>query len=462
MAFNTVGPRGRALFRELQRDPSLLALWPLNETTGTIYDRCRATGAHSAASVGTPLYSQTGISGFQGIRFRNLPAAQFTAASTEYLSIADNSSLSVEAQDFSFSCWVYSDSFGTDRMVAAKDSNSAGNREWHLIYSSSASRWVMRLQNSTTNLLTLVAIAAGAPATATWYHLTVTYTTATRAAALYVNAGTPATGTASGDITASGAPFTIGAFGNTGSPWNGRIAAAGFWKKVLSAAEVTTLYNGGVLLAYSDLSGSLLTSLESWWDLSEASGTRADTPGSNDLTDNNTVTSNPRPEHSISLGNVANLSFERTDTASMVSLVKPQTGALGTILSKWDSANARGWWWGITAAGKPSFILANGAGNMIQVDASSALTTNVAAMLGVTYDGSSTPAGVTLYQAGAAVAMTTVANTLTATTEHSSGVQVGYRANGQGLFGTLAHPAVFGAVKSAREMKTLAALAGML
>lgn len=216
---------------------NLISYWPLDEPAGTRRD---------ATITGHTLTDNNTVTGAEGPSLYLPRAAQHTAANIEYLSRVDNDTLSVEAQSFSVCAWAYSDAFGTDRMVVAKDSNAAGNREYHLIYANSVSRWVMRLQNSTTNLLTLVASAAGAPATATWYFLTITYDHPTRRAKLYVNAGTPAEDTASGDVTASGAPFTIGAFGNTGARWDGRTCGVGFWKRVLTADDITWLYNGGI------------------------------------------------------------------------------------------------------------------------------------------------------------------------------------------------------------------------
>jgi hypothetical protein len=39
--------------------------------------------------------------------------------------------------------------------------------------------------------------------------------------------------------------FRLGAQDNGVDFWNGRIDAVGFWKRVLSGAEVTSLYNSG-------------------------------------------------------------------------------------------------------------------------------------------------------------------------------------------------------------------------
>lgn len=50
------------------------------------------------------------------------------------------------------------------------------------------------------------------------------------------------------------------------------IARVGYWNKVISDAEITTLYNAGVSKKYSGLAGSLLTSLAGFWDAQDITG----------------------------------------------------------------------------------------------------------------------------------------------------------------------------------------------
>lgn len=63
---------------------------------------------------------------------------------------------------------------------------------------------------------------------------------------------------------------------------------------------------------------SLFTSLESWWTLEETSGTRVDSHGSNDLTDNNTVLSAAGVKGTCAdLENSNSESLSRSDNASL-------------------------------------------------------------------------------------------------------------------------------------------------
>jgi hypothetical protein len=109
-----------------------------------------------------------------------------------------------------------------------------------------------------------------------------TYSTAT---------GNPITGVSSfirfnGDGNLAGASFFPGSMSN----W-------GFWKRALSASEVTSLFNSGAGRTYASLDSGLLTNLISWWalngtssavSLTDSHGVVTGTP--NTLTNNGTVT----------------------------------------------------------------------------------------------------------------------------------------------------------------------------
>jgi hypothetical protein len=79
--------------------------------------------------------------------------------------------------------------------------------------------------------------------------------------------------------------------------YNGQLASVGFWKRALSASEVTQLWNSGAGRTYASLDSGLLTNLISWWalngtssavSLTDSHGVVTGTP--NNLTNNGTVT----------------------------------------------------------------------------------------------------------------------------------------------------------------------------
>lgn len=459
--FNRLTGRAVALAHELLHDPDLVLFLPLNEKAGTLYDRCLATRA-TAAATGSLTYSKAIGSGFYGIDFPNPPAAQFTAANSEYLSCADNAELSTGDVDFAICAWVYLDNKTNSQGIVTKWNVTGNQREFGLSYNVGVDRFAFNVSSTGANDTGMTASNSGSPTAATWYFLVVWHDAAGNTINIQVNNGTANSQAYSSGLFDSTGAFQIGGYVG-GTYLDGRVTGVGFWKRVLTADERTTLYNGGIPLQYAELTDAMKTSMVSWWELSEASGDRADSHGTNTLTDTNTVTQAARPGRYLSLGDVAALSFDLDDAFSALAIVDPTVTLVGSILSKWDSANARGWDWQIDGDRKPHVILQNTAStNLIDVIANAALTNGTDVMLGFSYDGSEAASGVTLYRNGAADADTDTTDTLDATIDHDSAAQIGARAGSQPFNGDIAFIAVFNAVKTAAEFRRYAAIGGFL
>ncbi|MBI3335907.1 MAG: laminin G domain-containing protein [Candidatus Portnoybacteria bacterium] len=216
------------------------------------------------------------------------PAAQFTSTNSEYLSIADNASLSIGAVSFTWAAWVYLDS--KTGVTANLISKMSVDNEYYVEYGSTPDRFAFQVYSGPS--LPSGGIAAstfGSPSTATWYFIVAWRDSVAQTINISINNGAVDSTTYSETNVYDGASeLRIGRYGTT--YYNGRIALVGLWKKVLSSAERTELYNSGKGYAYRDLTGSLKTSLISYWNLNESAGVRFDSQSSNDLTDNNTVT----------------------------------------------------------------------------------------------------------------------------------------------------------------------------
>jgi hypothetical protein len=84
-------------------------------------------------------------------------------------------------------------------------------------------------------------------------------------------------------------PFLIGV-GGVSSAFaqylNGQVAGFGFWKRALTASEVTQLWNDGAGRTYASLDSGLRTNLISWWALNGNSSavSLTDSHGGNNLT----------------------------------------------------------------------------------------------------------------------------------------------------------------------------------
>jgi hypothetical protein len=88
-------------------DGSLVAYWRLDEASGNATD----TKGSSTLTDNNTVTSAAG---------KISTSRQFTAANSEFLSIADNAALSTGNIDFWIGGWIYNDSLSGQRMIASK------------------------------------------------------------------------------------------------------------------------------------------------------------------------------------------------------------------------------------------------------------------------------------------------------------------------------------------------------
>lgn len=156
--YNTLGDRARRLFHNIIHDSDLVCLFPLNETTSTVYDRCslhRMTGTVS----GNPTYSKSILSGqFYGLDFDG---------TGDLISLGDVSGLNFERTNtFSAVALVVPDDASTARVIVSKFDTTA-NRGWYFRLSSAASPLLnVVLANGGANLLLAVSTTAVAEGSA--------------------------------------------------------------------------------------------------------------------------------------------------------------------------------------------------------------------------------------------------------------------------------------------------------
>lgn len=230
----------------------------------------------------------------------DLLAAQFTRANGEYLSIADNPSLSTGDIAFTFLAWPYLDSKANNMVIGGKFTGAGNLREWRLRYGTGPDRYQFRVSPDGTNvgMGTVEADNFGAVPVGSYNSLFAWHDPVANTINIQVKNGAVDSIAYSSGLTDLSSAFNIGADGSGTGPWDGRIGPGAFWDRGLTAAERTWLDNDGNSRQYGELGkagdgSNLLTNLISWWPLSEKSGTRKDVHGSNDLIDNNTVTTAP-------------------------------------------------------------------------------------------------------------------------------------------------------------------------
>ncbi len=219
-------------------------------------------------------------------------SAKFIRANSEYLSNTNPASLPGGAEaDFSFAGWVYLDAVGlpTKYIISLAGAGATGRR-FSLAQNDYDSRMEFTLWfDSSTN----VTVASPALSAGQWYFVVAWYDAVANTANIQLNNGAVSSASYAGGISSDAVNLYIGAYKDSTGYFGGRIDNSGLWGRKLTSTERTDLYNTGSGRKYTDLSADVKNGLVSFWNFDEESGTRSDAHGSNNLTDNNTVTFGP-------------------------------------------------------------------------------------------------------------------------------------------------------------------------
>jgi len=216
---------------------NLQAFWELEEASGTRADR------HSTNQL-TDNNTVTSNPGKVGT------AGQFTSANSEYLTRADNASLSTGDIDFTFAAWLYADTLpGTTMYAVTKWSWDASLNEYTIVMLSSNK---LRFQVRSSSAYGIAEWGSTA-STGTWYFVVGWHDSVNNVVGISVNDGTPVTVAHTTGVQDTTTPFGIGQNGELTEYWNGRIDQVGFWKRTLTTAEKTALYNNGNGLSYDEM-----------------------------------------------------------------------------------------------------------------------------------------------------------------------------------------------------------------
>lgn len=216
---------------------SLISFWELEEASG---ERIDAHGNNDLTPIGTP--------GNTAGKVGN--AASFVKASSQALSHADNADLSLNTSTpFTFCLWVRLTNalYEAQRPLIWK-----GNAEYRISYlSAGAGRYYAEIfLLAPYEGASVYANNFGDPPLNAWHFIAVRYDLVNLS--ISVNNGAPNT-----------TPYELGVFNGTGTFWLGRnntptyndvdIDQVGFWKRALTDAEVTWLYNSGNGRSYAQV-----------------------------------------------------------------------------------------------------------------------------------------------------------------------------------------------------------------
>lgn len=179
-------------------------------------------------------------------------AVSLIAADSQFLSHASNASLQVGGTDFSVAGWVLANSLN-DGNAAISKAGGFANAEFAIVdtFTGAAHNFGFQVfDNGGATSHILAASNFGAIPGGTLCFVACTYTNSTNTMAISVNNGTPNTLMITGPVSSGTGLFEIGAADGVAF-WDGKVDQAGLWKKVLSAGEITQLYNSGAGIAYA-------------------------------------------------------------------------------------------------------------------------------------------------------------------------------------------------------------------
>lgn len=239
------GGSGQTIAAKLKTN--LLAYWKLDEASAG------AAAVARVDSVGGLNFSDAAkCSSIAGILSNALVSA---STGTKYLTQNDNAAFDPSG-DFSVCAWAKRSNTSTSIYVA-KGNGVSATAQYFLGWSSSSAKFRFAVSNGTT-LYTVDAATFGASQTGTWYFLIGRYIAATGKIGICVNDGAiDEADSFIGGVPATAQTFCLGAFSAGASAQAANIDEVGLWGKLLSSAERTALYNGGLGRTYPfDLSAA--------------------------------------------------------------------------------------------------------------------------------------------------------------------------------------------------------------
>jgi len=182
--------------------------------------------------------------------------ADFELTNAELLSRASSAALQTGDIDFTIACWIKFETVATSQHIMGKW-GAVGAYEYVLYYDTGGNRLRFYVSRDGTNLANEPADVLGAPAAGTWYFVVCWHDSVANTINIQVNdAAVDSLAHATG-VFATATPFAIGGWNVTGNV-DGVVDEAAFWKRVLTTAERTALYNLGFGVSYRNLGGSSL------------------------------------------------------------------------------------------------------------------------------------------------------------------------------------------------------------
>jgi hypothetical protein len=222
---------------------NLVSYWSLDEASGNALD---AHGSNNLTEINT-VGTATGRVGNARGTFSS-SSGRFVASSSSVVQIGD--------ADATLAGWVRVNSDASPYGVLGKYVTSGNQRSFRILAGSNGFRFTFTFQVSSDGTSsTLTGLDwSGTASTGVWYFIVCRHDAAANQISLSVNGGTPATASHSGGLFASSSVFELGRNGSSGN-LNGLLDEWGYWSRLLTADEITELYNSGSGMSYADITG---------------------------------------------------------------------------------------------------------------------------------------------------------------------------------------------------------------
>jgi Concanavalin A-like lectin/glucanases superfamily len=183
-------------------------------------------------------------------------AAVFTAVSDRFLVASASSIYQYADTDFTIQAWVNLTTKSATQRIITKFGASHG--EYQLRYNSGADTFEFYVWGTSGyGSQGLVSTSSGI-STGTWYHLICHHDATANEIAITTNAGTPVTTSHSTGTYTSTDLLRLGDSNDYNEPPDLALDEVGFWSRVLTSGERTSLYNGGSGFAYPFSGGASL------------------------------------------------------------------------------------------------------------------------------------------------------------------------------------------------------------
>jgi hypothetical protein len=213
---------------------TLISYWKMDEASGTRAD-----------SKGTNNLTDNNVTSAPGI-INN--GASFIAANSAYLTHLSNTDLQLGGTNLTIALWcnVIFGGAGVGYILLSKDGTI--DREYSIEFDgvNSVQFFIFTL-GGYANVSVAATISLGA-----LQFVVAQFNNTTGQMLLSINGGTPVSVTTPGLVIVNGAsPFFIGGRARLDTFFTGVIDEVGIWKRLLTAGEITTLYNGGIGLPFS-------------------------------------------------------------------------------------------------------------------------------------------------------------------------------------------------------------------